>query len=70
MNKPAGNDTLVSKAVNKGVLCDICDRDDDVIEYITKPYFADPEDDDNTVVRYIRLCKKCLKTGIEVSECR
>jgi hypothetical protein len=64
------SNTLVSKATVRGILCDICDRNDDVIEYITRPYYDDPEESpqDASAVRYIRLCVKCLETGIAVSK--
>jgi hypothetical protein len=66
----SGN-TLVSRAV-RGVLCDVCDWDEDVVEYLTTPMYADDGVNEPTkgVVRIYRLCRKCLNTGIAVLDDR
>ena len=61
-------ETLVSRAI-RHTFCDVCDRDDDVVEYMTTPLFADDGETDNpvtSVVRIYRLCRKCLNTGLAV----
>jgi hypothetical protein len=64
------SNTLVSKAVVRGTLCDTCNMSENVIEFISRPCYDDPEEEghDASAVRYIRLCVKCLETGIAVSK--
>lgn len=61
-------ETLVSRSSVKNLSCDICERTDDVVEYLTTPLYMEEETDEpqKGIVRIYRLCRKCLNTGLVV----
>jgi hypothetical protein len=61
-------ETFISRAITKGLMCDVCDRTDDVVEIMTSPMYWDDgiEEPQKGVVRIYRLCRKCINTCIAV----